>query len=79
MRRFLVGAILMWAGVLLAPAMNTNMWNHPVTQENVEKLKRIGYSFIGPVEGRLASGYVGVGALSPVTDIIAALKDVISR
>lgn len=65
--------------VLFAPAMNTKMWEHPVTRENVEKLKKIGYHFVGPVEGRLASGYVGMGRLAPVEDIIVALERLLSK
>jgi len=67
------------APVLFAPAMNTRMWNHPVTQENVKKLKKMGYVFVGPVEGRLASGYEGMGRLAPLKDILTGLENVISK
>ena len=67
------------APVLFAPAMNTRMWNHPVTQENVKNLKKIGYLFVGPVEGRLASGYEGMGRLAALEDILAGLETVISK
>jgi phosphopantothenoylcysteine decarboxylase/phosphopantothenate--cysteine ligase len=50
--------------VVFAPAMNTRMWDHPVAQENVAKLTRIGYRFIGPDEGWLACRNVGAGRLS---------------
>ena len=49
------------APVLLAPAMNTQMWLHPAVQENVEKLKGWGYLFIGPEEGALATESEGEG------------------
>src|SRR5438270_1903594 len=57
------------APILLAPAMNGKMWEHPATIENVEKLKSRGVEFIGPEEGMLACGYEGVGRLWKVEDI----------
>src|SRR5947208_13018887 len=57
------------APILLAPAMNGKMWEHPATQENVEKLRSRGVEFIGPEEGMLACGYEGVGRLWKVEDI----------
>lgn len=61
--------------VLIAPAMNTNMWENPIVQENIEKLKKYGYQFIEPKESVLACGTVGKGALASEEDIVkAALK-----
>jgi phosphopantothenoylcysteine decarboxylase len=57
------------APLLIAPAMNGKMWEHPATQENVEKLKTRGVEFIGPEAGMLACGYEGVGRLWKVDDI----------
>jgi phosphopantothenoylcysteine decarboxylase len=57
------------APVLVAPAMNGKMWEHPATQENVAKLKSRGVHFIGPDEGLLACGYEGKGRLEPVTSL----------
>ncbi len=51
------------APVLIAPAMNGHMWQHPATQENVARLKSRGVQFIGPEEGMLACGYEGIGRL----------------
>ncbi|MBX7259868.1 MAG: bifunctional phosphopantothenoylcysteine decarboxylase/phosphopantothenate--cysteine ligase CoaBC [Candidatus Hydrogenedentes bacterium] len=51
------------APVLFAPAMNTNMYNHPATQENILKLRQRGCHFVGPDFGRLACGTVGPGRL----------------
>jgi len=48
---------------LMAPAMNTNMYENPVTQENLETLRRYGWTVIEPAEGRLACGDVGRGKL----------------
>lgn len=59
--------------VIIAPAMNGKMWLHPATQRNVERLKQDGCRFIGPAEGELACGYEGIGRLSPIEEILAAI------
>jgi phosphopantothenoylcysteine decarboxylase/phosphopantothenate--cysteine ligase len=51
------------AKVIFAPAMNTNMYNNPIVQDNIKKLKAFGYEFIEPAEGRLACGTSGKGKL----------------
>ena len=51
------------AKVIFAPAMNTNMYTNPIVQENIEKLKKLGYEFIEPASGRLACGDEGKGKL----------------
>jgi phosphopantothenoylcysteine decarboxylase/phosphopantothenate--cysteine ligase len=60
------------AQVLLAPAMNDGMYRHPIVQENIAKLKKIGYAFIGPREGRLACGRDGAGRMCEPQEIVAA-------
>jgi len=62
-------ALATHAPILIAPAMNGKMWQHPATIENVEKLKARGIDFIGPEEGMLACGYEGLGRLWKVNDI----------
>jgi phosphopantothenoylcysteine decarboxylase/phosphopantothenoylcysteine decarboxylase/phosphopantothenate--cysteine ligase len=63
------------APVLVAPAMNGKMWEHPATRENVERLRTRGVVFIDPVEGMLACGYEGFGRLAMPEDIVRrALK-----
>lgn len=57
------------AKVLIAPAMNTNMYSNPMVVENMNKLKRLGYTFVSPGQGRLACGDVGEGKLALVQDI----------
>jgi phosphopantothenoylcysteine decarboxylase/phosphopantothenate--cysteine ligase len=57
------------APVLFAPSMNVNMWENPLTQENVAKLKRLGYHFIAPEKGELACGYKGVGRMADIEKI----------
>ncbi|WP_139904511.1 bifunctional phosphopantothenoylcysteine decarboxylase/phosphopantothenate--cysteine ligase CoaBC [Clostridium thermarum] len=51
------------APVVFAPAMNTNMYENPIVQQNIEKLKAFGYTFIEPASGRLACGDEGKGKL----------------
>ena len=60
--------------VLICPAMNDKMYLNKIVQENIEKLKRLGYKFLGPVSGRLASGDEGVGRLVPVETIVKEVK-----
>jgi phosphopantothenoylcysteine decarboxylase/phosphopantothenate--cysteine ligase len=61
------------APVLIAPAMDSNMWEAAATQANVEMLRGRGYAFIGPAEGRLASGRMGAGRLVDIEDIVGAV------
>ncbi|GAA5496836.1 coenzyme A biosynthesis bifunctional protein CoaBC [Rubritalea halochordaticola] len=66
------------AKVLIAPAMNGKMWDHPATQRNVETLKSDGCLFHGPdSEGMLACGYEGKGRLMPVDSILDAIKAIL--
>lgn len=58
------------APVVIAPAMNTNMYNNPILQDNIEKLKRLGYYFVEPISGRLACGDVGSGKLESPSVIV---------
>ena len=57
------------APVIFAPAMNVNMYNNPVVQHNIQKLKAYGYEFISPTSGRLACGDIGEGKLAQTEDI----------
>src|SRR2546421_5263232 len=67
------------APILVAPAMNGKMWEHPATVDNVEKLKARGIEFIGPEEGMLACGYEGVGRLWNVNDIAFRAEFLLAR
>ncbi len=60
--------------VYIAPAMNTNMYENPIVQANIEKLRSYGYRFIEPKESLLACGTVGKGALADVDDIIKVIE-----
>jgi phosphopantothenoylcysteine decarboxylase/phosphopantothenate--cysteine ligase len=69
--------------IVFAPAMNNRMWSNPITQENVEKLKKYKYQFIGPEDGWLACRNVGPGRMTEPKDIlekiIAHLQDTAKR
>ena len=67
------------APILIAPAMNGKMWEHPATKENVEKLKSRGVEFIGPEAGMLACGYEGLGRLWKVDDIAFRAEFLLAR
>ena len=58
------------APVLISPAMNGKMYEHPATEVNLETLKGMGVGIVEPVEGELACGYVGLGKMAPVNEII---------
>src|SRR5690606_12233047 len=57
--------------VLVAPAMDHDMWRHPATQANVETVRRYGYTVLDPAHGELASGLVGEGRLPEPEEIVA--------
>ena len=56
--------------MLVAPAMNGKMWQHPATKANVKLLETRGVEFIGPEKGLLACGYEGIGRLWDVDSIV---------
>ena len=65
--------------MLIAPAMNGRMWQHPATEENVSILKNRGVEFIGPDEGLQACGYSGKGRMSPVDQIADRVRQMLSE
>lgn len=74
-----VTALASRSPLLIAPAMDGGMYDHPATQENIETLKKRGATFIGPAEGHLASGLSGVGRLIETTDIIGHIRLLLGR
>jgi phosphopantothenoylcysteine decarboxylase len=60
--------------VIVAPAMNTQMWNHPIVQKNLQTLKDLGVIIINPINKKLACGETGIGAMADICDIVAAVK-----
>lgn len=67
------------APLVIAPAMDADMWANPVTVENVEALRRRGATIVGPGEGRLASGRIGAGRLVATEEILAAIRQTLGR
>lgn len=65
------------APLLIAPAMNGKMWNHPATQENILRLRQRDVEFIGPSSGMLACGYEGAGRLIESSDIIKCVEKIL--
>ena len=65
------------AKIVFIPAMHSNMWNHLCTQENVKKLKTLGYSVIGPEMGILADGSHGVGHISSLEKIMKTIRTLV--
>src|SRR5579863_4023552 len=60
--------------VVLAPAMNNNMWDHPAVRANVETLRRRGHTIVDPDDGYLACGTYGPGRLAELDKIVEAVK-----
>jgi phosphopantothenoylcysteine decarboxylase / phosphopantothenate---cysteine ligase len=62
------------ARVLICPAMNENMYLNKITQDNIKKLKALGYKFVEPKKGTLACGKTGMGCLAEVEEIVKEAK-----
>lgn len=67
------------APVLVVPAMNTQMYLHPATQDNLRRLKELGYHVVEPESGRLACGVTGPGRLPATEAILAAISHLLAR
>ena len=63
--------------VLLAPAMDADMYRHPAVQENLERLRTWGVRIVGPAEGELASGMWGPGRLAEIQEILKAVTEIL--
>jgi len=66
------------APVLIAPAMNIHMYENPILQENLRKLRRVGYEILEPGEGYLACGYEGTGRLPDPKVILEEIRRLLS-
>ncbi len=66
------------AAVLIAPAMNTTMWEHPATQRNLRQLRADGVYFVEPDAGEMACGTIGPGRLSEPERIVRAALDILA-
>ncbi len=60
--------------MLIAPAMNTKMYENPIVQDNISKLKKYGFEIIEPKEAMLACGDLGKGALADINEIVEIVK-----
>ncbi len=67
------------APVIIAPAMDANMFDHPATRRNVEQLRSWGYRVAGPAEGRLASGLTGKGRMLETRELLGHAKEILGR
>lgn len=65
--------------VLIAPAMNTNMYENPIVQRNISTLKELGYKFVEPESGRLACGDIGKGKLATPEDIVNQVVKLLTK
>ncbi len=65
--------------VLIAPAMDAGMWEHPATQANAETLRARGVIIVGPAEGRMASGLIGLGRMVEPTELLGWIRVVLGR
>jgi phosphopantothenoylcysteine decarboxylase/phosphopantothenate--cysteine ligase len=74
-----VTALAMRSPLLIAPAMDGGMYDHPATQQNIETLKQRGVTFIGPAEGHLASGLSGVGRLLETSEIMGHIRILLGK
>jgi phosphopantothenoylcysteine decarboxylase/phosphopantothenate--cysteine ligase len=63
------------APVIFAPSMNVHMWDNPITQENIARLKKHAYPIVQPDAGPLACGYEGKGRLPEIPTLIKALEN----
>lgn len=67
------------APLVLAPAMDADMWANPITRQNAETLRGRGALLVGPDEGRLASGRIGAGRLANSEELLAAIRQTLGR
>lgn len=65
--------------ILIAPAMNPNMWAHPALQENIKRLKSWGVKFIDPEKGKVACGDEGEGRLADIEKVFEAAKSALKE
>jgi len=67
------------APIIVAPAMDANMYQNQITQQNIARLKERGFTFVGPGYGRLASGKIGPGRFADIEEILGTIRQVLGR
>ncbi len=65
--------------ILVAPAMNSKMWQSPATQDNVKKIRQWGYEILGPAEGYLACGTSGTGRMVQPADLLETIGKLLKK
>ncbi|NMC12936.1 MAG: bifunctional phosphopantothenoylcysteine decarboxylase/phosphopantothenate--cysteine ligase CoaBC [Chloroflexi bacterium] len=65
--------------IMIAPAMDGGMFSNPATQENLDILRKRGFIIMGPIEGRMASGMIGLGRMMEVTDLYNHIRLALSQ
>ena len=65
--------------ILMVPAMNNRMWENPIVRKNVESLMQTGINFVGPTEGKLADGRIGIGRMAEIEDILQAASKLLLK
>jgi len=74
-----VSALAASCPVLVAPAMDGEMWSHPATQANADLLRQRGVEVVGPAEGHLASGLVGIGRMVDPVEVLGHARLILAR
>jgi len=72
-------ALALRCPLVIAPAMDTDMWVHSATQENITKLREMGYTVLPPAKGELASGLVGPGRLPELDVLVRTAENILGR
>ena len=67
------------APLIIAPAMNENMWRHPATQDNIRIVKARGAVIVNPERGQLACGWAGEGRLAPLDKVMSAIEKTLCK
>lgn len=65
------------ATIIVCPAMNSGMWENPILQSNSKRLMELGFHFVGPGYGELASGMIGKGKFAQIEEIIGKVKEIL--
>lgn len=74
-----IAALATRAPLLVAPAMDAGMYEHPATQENINILRQRGAEIVGPVSGRMASGLVGLGRMVEPPELVGHIRRVLGK
>jgi phosphopantothenoylcysteine synthetase/decarboxylase len=65
--------------ILMAPAMNNRMWENPIVRKNITTLESVGVKFVGPGEGKLADGRIGLGRMVEIEKILEVAEEMLRK